>query len=279
MSAAIRFRLSRPRMIVRSSRVDQPPVSGVPVAGATGRFVSGQNKLKLEQDRGCGREGRTSRIECVDVKRQVDRVLGTDSLDDLLDDTIRADLVDLTRLDDLESAVPVVLIVAGAAERRADASVDVGVVAQQALLRGVVEVGAVVDAGHLGRGAAEHLRAPGVEMAVEVDYRHGAIGAVDGAEQRQGDGVVTTERDDAGQGLAVLGRTFLPGVGLGRAGKEGVVAFLDLVEGVGVVVPVFVSARNMCRARGECPYEVTGMSPQSSTVAQLLKGLVSRGTL
>jgi hypothetical protein len=26
-------------------------------------------------------------------------------------------------------------------------------------------------------------------------------------------------------------------------------------------------------------YEVTGMSPQSSTVAQLLKGLVSRGTL
>lgn len=35
MSAATRLRCSRPRMMVRSSRVDQPPVSGVPVAGAT----------------------------------------------------------------------------------------------------------------------------------------------------------------------------------------------------------------------------------------------------
>lgn len=35
MSAPIKFNPSRPRIIVRSSRVDQPPVSGVPVAGAT----------------------------------------------------------------------------------------------------------------------------------------------------------------------------------------------------------------------------------------------------
>lgn len=35
ISAPIKLRPSRPRMIVRSSRVDQPPVSGVPVAGAT----------------------------------------------------------------------------------------------------------------------------------------------------------------------------------------------------------------------------------------------------
>ena len=35
MSAATKLMPSRPRMMVRSSRVDQPPVSGVPVAGAT----------------------------------------------------------------------------------------------------------------------------------------------------------------------------------------------------------------------------------------------------
>lgn len=35
MSAAMRLMPSRPRRMVRSSRVDQPPVSGVPVAGAT----------------------------------------------------------------------------------------------------------------------------------------------------------------------------------------------------------------------------------------------------
>lgn len=35
ISAATKLTPSRPRMIVRSSRVDHPPVSGVPVAGAT----------------------------------------------------------------------------------------------------------------------------------------------------------------------------------------------------------------------------------------------------
>lgn len=35
ISAAMKLRPSSPRMMVRSSRVDQPPVSGVPVAGAS----------------------------------------------------------------------------------------------------------------------------------------------------------------------------------------------------------------------------------------------------
>jgi hypothetical protein len=35
ISAAMRLIPSNPLKIVRSSRVDQPPVSGVPVAGAT----------------------------------------------------------------------------------------------------------------------------------------------------------------------------------------------------------------------------------------------------
>jgi hypothetical protein len=37
-----------------------------------------------------------------------------------------------------------------------------------------------------------------VEMAVEVNHGHGAVGTVDGAQQRQGDGVVTAEGDDTG---------------------------------------------------------------------------------
>lgn len=51
MSAPIKFNPSRPRMIVRSSRVDQPPVSGVPVAGATVIVVSeNTNTRHLKQE-------------------------------------------------------------------------------------------------------------------------------------------------------------------------------------------------------------------------------------
>lgn len=38
----------------------------------------------------------------------------------------------------------------------------------------------------------------GVEVAVEVDHRDGAVGTVDGSQERQGDGVVPAEGDDAG---------------------------------------------------------------------------------
>jgi hypothetical protein len=38
ISAPMKLTPSRPRRMVRSSRVDQPPVSGVPVAGATVGF-------------------------------------------------------------------------------------------------------------------------------------------------------------------------------------------------------------------------------------------------
>jgi hypothetical protein len=73
-------------------------------------------------------------------------------------------------------------------------------------------------------------------MAVEVDDRDGAVGTVDGPQQRQGYGVVASEGDDSGQGLAVLRRAFLLGVGLGGTREDAVVPFFDLVEGIGVVV-------------------------------------------
>lgn len=104
--------------------------------------------------------GGKGRVEGVNVDGQVDGVLGADPLDDALDDVGGADGVDLAGLDDLEAAVAVVGVVRGPAQRRADAGVDVGVVVQQALHRGVVKVGAVVDGCDLGGGAAEHLGLP-----------------------------------------------------------------------------------------------------------------------
>jgi hypothetical protein len=111
---------------------------------------------------GLGRAGggRKRRVERVDVNGQVDGPISADAVDDALDDAVGADGVDLTGLDDLEAAVAVVVVVAGPTKRGADARVDVGVVGEEALLRGVVEVGAVVDGGDLGRGAAEDLGLP-----------------------------------------------------------------------------------------------------------------------
>ena len=48
--------------------------------------------------------------------------------------------------------------------------------------------------------------------------------------------MVATEGDEAGQGAAELGHAGLGGGGEGRAGEEGVVAFFDLLEGIGVIV-------------------------------------------
>lgn len=102
----------------------------------------------------------TSRVESVDIQRKVDGVLCADTVNDLLDDAIRANLVNLASLHNLEATVSIVLVVTGSAERRADTSVDVGVVAQQTLLSGMIEVGAVVDAGNFRRRTAKDLGAP-----------------------------------------------------------------------------------------------------------------------
>ena len=55
-------------------------------------------------------------------------------------------------------------------------------------------------------------------------------------------------------------------------------AVLDLLDCVSVVVARQWSV-TVLRMRYCWTYDVTGTSPQSSTVAQLLKGLASRATL
>ena len=105
---------------------------------------------------------RTGRIQGVDVDAEVDGLLGPDALANLRDDARGADRVDLAGLDDLEAAVAVVLVVRGPGQRRADPGVDVGVVGEQAFLRRVEEVRAVVDGGLLRGRAAEDFGLPGI---------------------------------------------------------------------------------------------------------------------
>ena len=185
-----------------------------------------------------GKEVLTSWIEGVDVKREVDGVGSTNTILDLLDDAVNTNGIDLTRLDNLKAAVSIILIITWTAQSRADTSVDVGVVGEQTFLSSVVEVCTVVDAGDFAGGATEDLGLPGVEMRVKVDDGDGTISTVDGAEEGESDGVVTSEGDDSWEGFAVLGWSFLLRVGGRFAGEDCVVAFFDLVKGPGVIVSV-----------------------------------------
>lgn len=118
----------------------------------------------------------------------------------------------------------------------------------------------------------------GVKMAVKVNHRDGAVRPVDGPEQGEGDRVVSAEGDDARQCLALLGEASLLGSRLGLPCEDCIVALFNLLQSPRVVVAV------CCQHIEHLPGvldtdDVTGMSPQSRTVAQLLNGFVSRGTL
>lgn len=64
-------------------------------------------------------------------------------------------------------------------------------------------------------------------------------------------------------------------------------AFFNLLKGIGIVVSVLSAGFSYKAGRSKLTdakyeistYDVTGISPQSMTVAQLLKGLASSGTL
>lgn len=124
----------------------QPPLPrGAPLLPPLGLFSS----LQL-----------TGRIERINIQTQIHRIRGADSVANLLDDAVHANGVNLAGLDNLKAAIPVILIVRGPAEGRADTSVNVGVVLEQTLLGGMVEIRAVVDARNLGGRAAKDLGAP-----------------------------------------------------------------------------------------------------------------------
>ena len=131
------------------------------------------------------------------------------------------------------------------------------------------EVGAVVDGCLLGRGAAEDLGFPGVEVGVEVDYADGTVGFVYGAQERERYGVVTTEGDDAREGLLLERRTNFVGVGHGGTHQEGIVTFFNLLNRVGVVVSRsfsidFVEERRRRNVR--CDRDITTVEDGSPAV-------------
>lgn len=148
----------------------------------------------------------------------------------------RAYGIDLPRFDSREPTIPIILIVTQPAQRRANTSMDVGVIRQQPFLRSPVEVSAVVDRGLLAWCTTKDARLPGVEMRVEVDDADGAIRFVDAAEEGQGDGMVATEGDDAGKCLARLADARGVGSCGRRASEEYVVPIFDLLESIGIVV-------------------------------------------
>lgn len=109
---------------------------------------SSKNSSKLSSRpssrfRGSSRRSK-SRIKSINIDRQIHGPLGSNSVDNSLDDSIGTNGIDLARFDNFEAAVTIVVVIARSAQRCSNTSVDVAVIGEQALLRGVVKVSAVV---------------------------------------------------------------------------------------------------------------------------------------
>lgn len=70
-----------------------------------------------------------------------------------------------------------------------------------------------------------------------MDDRHRPVGPVDRPQQGKGDGVVSTERNDPRQGLALLCRAQLVSIRGWVAREDGMVALFDLMKSPRVVIP------------------------------------------
>lgn len=102
----------------------------------------------------------------------------------------------------------------------------------------------MVDCRALARRSPEHARLPRVQVRVEMDDRDRAIRAVNGAQERQHDGVVPPERDHPRMVLPILRdrherhareRIVRQG-GERRAMQQVPVTVLDLLDRIRVVV-------------------------------------------
>lgn len=121
---------------------------------------------------------------------------------------MHANRVNLPSFDNLKPTVAVVLIVARSRQCRANAGVDIAVIREQSLKRGMVEISAVVYTGLFAWSAAEDLWSPCVafpiseaflpkaclclQVAIEVNDAHRAIFTVDAAQEWESDCMVST---------------------------------------------------------------------------------------
>ena len=160
ISAATKLMPSSPRMIVRSSRVLQPPVSGVPVAGATRRGCKSGNAFEEIQEE-AWRE-LTCRIQGINVDGKIHRLFCSHPIPDFLDNSLRTNHINFPCLHNLKSAIAVMIIVAHPTQRRANTRMDVAIVGQQSLLVCMVKICTVVDGSLFARCAAEDFWAPGI---------------------------------------------------------------------------------------------------------------------
>lgn len=106
----------------------------------------------------------TGRIKSINVNAEVDRFAGSNPISDFLDNASRPNRIDLARLDDLESTVAVVIIVAEAGQGGANARVNICIVGQKAFSVRMEEIGTVVDGGLLTWGATEDLGPPSIAL-------------------------------------------------------------------------------------------------------------------
>src|SRR6266571_2849523 len=160
-------------------------------AGAGGEAAEDGEEFAAGEPAGFGGAGAggVGRVEDVDVDRDVQRRVA-DVGADALGDGVGAVAADGHRVDHLEAEVGVFLEVGGRVQGTAGADVDGAVLAQQAFLAGAAKRGA------MGVRGAE-VSVPGVEVGVEVEQRDRSPELVGGAQQRQRDGVVAADGDEA----------------------------------------------------------------------------------
>lgn len=137
----------------------------------------------------------------------------TNSVLDLLDNTLDTDRIDFSGFNNLETTVAIVVIVTGSTQCRTNTSMDIRVISQQALLRGMVEIRSVVNACHFAWAATKDLWFPRVKMRIKVDNRDRPVGTVNRTQQGKGDRVVTTKGNDTGKSLAIFSRAGFLGIG------------------------------------------------------------------
>jgi hypothetical protein len=92
---------------------------------------------------------RTCWVQGIDIDGEIDRLLCSHSIFDLLDDTLCTYRINLSGFHDFKTAVAVIVVVAHSGEGGTYTGVDVGVIGEEALFVGMVEVCAVIYGGLL----------------------------------------------------------------------------------------------------------------------------------
>ena len=121
-----------------------------------------------------------------------------------------------------------------------------------------------------------------IQVAVKVNDGDGSISPINGSKQGKSDGVVAAESNDARKGLALFRRSSLIGIGGRTPGEDVEMTFFNLVQSPSVVISSISRSAPQHHTGNRLwskTHEVTGISPQSRTVAQLLNGFVFKGTL